>query len=131
MILKVASTFSEIMEGWRLVYSQYVKWLLIKANPFSIFTFPFSFLFSRNCIVFSQLSLSKSLATHMQSRACALFPRTTTGCSPKKPIQGETICRVSSFAFRFRMFPDIRTYLRKRARSWTGLTRERFTVRPQ
>lgn len=40
MKLKVATTFSEIIEGWRLVYEQYVKAALIKANPFSIFTYP-------------------------------------------------------------------------------------------
>jgi len=40
MVLKVASTFSEIMAGWRLVYSQYLKWALIEVNPFSVFTYP-------------------------------------------------------------------------------------------
>lgn len=40
MKLKVATTFSEIIEGWRLVYNQYVKAALIDVNPFSIFTYP-------------------------------------------------------------------------------------------
>ena len=40
MKLKVASTFNEMMEGWRLVYKQYLKSALIDANPFSIFTYP-------------------------------------------------------------------------------------------
>jgi hypothetical protein len=40
MNLKVASTFSEIIEGWRLVYRQYVKSALIATNPFSVFTYP-------------------------------------------------------------------------------------------
>jgi len=40
MKLKVAATFSEIIEGWRLVYQQYLKSTLIGPNPFSIFTYP-------------------------------------------------------------------------------------------
>ena len=40
MILKVATTFAEIIEGWRLVYHQYVKSALIGTNPFSVFTYP-------------------------------------------------------------------------------------------
>ncbi len=40
MNLKVATTLDEIIEGWRLVYHQYVAALLIDVNPFSIFTFP-------------------------------------------------------------------------------------------
>jgi len=40
MKLKVASKLSEIIEGWRLVYEQYLKWALIDANPFSVFTYP-------------------------------------------------------------------------------------------
>ena len=40
MKLKVATTFYEMMEGWRLVYKQYLKSALIDANPFSIFTYP-------------------------------------------------------------------------------------------
>jgi len=40
MILKVAKTLDEIIEGWRLVYHQYVAAMLIEVNPFSIFTFP-------------------------------------------------------------------------------------------
>jgi hypothetical protein len=40
MNLKVATTLDEIIEGWRLVYHQYVAAMLINVNPFSIFTFP-------------------------------------------------------------------------------------------
>ena len=40
MILKVANTLSEIIEGWKLVYQQYVKLALIDSNPFSVFTYP-------------------------------------------------------------------------------------------
>jgi hypothetical protein len=40
MELKVATTFSEILQGWRLVYHQYLKSALIDANPFSVFTYP-------------------------------------------------------------------------------------------
>src|SRR5690349_4952329 len=40
MKLKVATTFLEIIEGWQLVYQQYVKSALIESNPFSIFTYP-------------------------------------------------------------------------------------------
>jgi hypothetical protein len=40
MNLKVATTLDEVIEGWRLVYHQYVASLLIDVNPFSIFTFP-------------------------------------------------------------------------------------------
>jgi hypothetical protein len=40
MKLKVATTCSEIIEGWRLVYQQYVRSALIEANPFSVFTYP-------------------------------------------------------------------------------------------
>ena len=40
MKLQVATTFKEIMEGWRLVYKQYLKSALIDANPFSVFTYP-------------------------------------------------------------------------------------------
>ena len=40
MNLKVASSLDEIVEGWRLVYHQYVAAALIEMNPFSIFTFP-------------------------------------------------------------------------------------------
>lgn len=40
MKLIVAKTFAEIIEGWRLVYQQYVKSALIQKNPFSVFTFP-------------------------------------------------------------------------------------------
>ena len=40
MILKVATTLAEIIEGWRLVYHQYVKTALIESNLFSVFTFP-------------------------------------------------------------------------------------------
>jgi hypothetical protein len=40
MILKVASTFREILDGWRLVYQQYLKSALIEVNPFSVFTYP-------------------------------------------------------------------------------------------
>src|SRR6185436_1846539 len=40
MKLKVATTLDEIIEGWRLVYHQYVATMLIDVNPFSIFTFP-------------------------------------------------------------------------------------------
>ena len=40
MTLKVATTLDEIIEGWRLVYHQYVAAMLIDINPFSIFTFP-------------------------------------------------------------------------------------------
>lgn len=40
MKLKVASSLDEVVEGWRLVYHQYVAAALIEINPFSIFTFP-------------------------------------------------------------------------------------------
>jgi len=40
MILKVATTLSETIDAWRLVYQQYVKSALIDANPFSVFTYP-------------------------------------------------------------------------------------------
>ena len=40
MKLKVAKSLDEIIEGWRLVYHQYVAAMLIEVNPFSIFTFP-------------------------------------------------------------------------------------------
>jgi hypothetical protein len=40
MKLKVASSLDEVVEGWRLVYHQYVQAALIEMNPFSIFTFP-------------------------------------------------------------------------------------------
>lgn len=40
MILKVATTFTEIIKGWRLVYQQYVRSKLIDMNPFAVFTYP-------------------------------------------------------------------------------------------
>jgi hypothetical protein len=40
MLLKVASSLDEVVEGWRLVYHQYVASALIEMNPFSVFTFP-------------------------------------------------------------------------------------------
>jgi hypothetical protein len=40
MNLKVASSLDEVVEGWRLVYHQYVASALIEMNPFSVFTFP-------------------------------------------------------------------------------------------
>ena len=40
MELKVASSLDEVVEGWRLVYHQYVASALIEMNPFSVFTFP-------------------------------------------------------------------------------------------
>jgi hypothetical protein len=40
MKLKVACSLDEVIEGWRLVYHQYVAAALIEMNPFSIFTFP-------------------------------------------------------------------------------------------
>jgi hypothetical protein len=40
MILKVASSFREILDGWRLVYQQYLKSALIEVNPFAVFTYP-------------------------------------------------------------------------------------------
>jgi len=40
MKLKVASSLDEVIEGWRLVYQQYVAAALIEMNPFSVFTFP-------------------------------------------------------------------------------------------
>jgi hypothetical protein len=40
MKLKVACSLDEVVEGWRLVYHQYVASALIEMNPFSVFTFP-------------------------------------------------------------------------------------------
>jgi len=40
MKLKVAETLDEIVQGWRMVYQQYVAAALIEMNPFSVFTFP-------------------------------------------------------------------------------------------
>ena len=40
MKLKVACSLDEVVEGWRLVYHQYVAAALIEMNPFSVFTFP-------------------------------------------------------------------------------------------
>lgn len=40
MKLKVATTFREILDGWRLVYKQYLKSALINVNPFAVFTYP-------------------------------------------------------------------------------------------
>jgi len=54
MILKVATTFKEIMEGWRLVYLQYLKSALIKMNPFSVFTYP-EYISRNSAVILSQV----------------------------------------------------------------------------